>query len=403
MLFTLDFLNLISYFVQQLGIALGIGAETILLVAFIMMMRDGVVDDEEHRFARAVRRVLFTSLLFILLSGGAVVAAQYFATGSIAIITEPVFLFKWILIGLVLLLALFSRGVSLVSELVEGLAGGTWYALFLIHIFAPATTWDVLGILYGVWMAAFMVCWAILVFTMRGLGIATPTTPVDVRKPSTPQPIISNTANIMSKSTVSASMPISMSASAPVALPTMSQQAPASVVPPVPVAVPLMQQPSAQPVAAVPPQPIQTMPKMPPVAPMPAPMPKPVPPPVAVSTQAPAPMVAPVQQAPAPLKIDPITLVAVKPQPVADIVKQEPIIMPPAAVVQQAAPQQTVFVPRPTVETHSLPILPPIVAAPMDLMKKEEPVDLPAVRVMPQTPMQVPDQNRASIVRLEQE
>ncbi len=44
---SLGLVNLILYCAQQFGIALGVGAETVLLVASLQAMRDGSINDED--------------------------------------------------------------------------------------------------------------------------------------------------------------------------------------------------------------------------------------------------------------------------------------------------------------------------------------------------------------------
>ena len=48
--------------------------------------------------------------------------------------------------------------------IVHGFAGGTWFALFVLHILAPVAPWETLLLLYGAWLAGFFLCWIGLVF-----------------------------------------------------------------------------------------------------------------------------------------------------------------------------------------------------------------------------------------------
>lgn len=162
------FMSLITlglYCMQQLGMALAVGAETVLLVAYLHAVRDGVVDDEEKGFARAVRGVKDFGLFFIIVSGGALIANQ-FLTEQLSQFLSIVVLFKWSLIGIALFLG-FIRGSSLTSGLLQGLSAGTWYALFAVHILAPEASWIELATFYGIWLVGFSVCWSVLVFALR--------------------------------------------------------------------------------------------------------------------------------------------------------------------------------------------------------------------------------------------
>ncbi len=376
--------NAIAYIVQQLGVALGIGAETVFLAVFLIMMRDdGVVDDQEKRFAKSIHHVLLTAIFFIILSGAAIIATQYLSTGSISSMLQPVVLFKWALIGVVFLFALFSRGASLVAGIFEGIAGTTWYALFLVHIIAPALTWTMFGELYGVWLAIFMVCWMILVFASRGKGQSAPAiqkAPAAVKKPifiQTMPPQVPIQAAIVP---VPAAKPSLFSRIATVAksvpsAPPVVQQAPAMPLPIVmqaaPKIAPVMQQ-----------APIYVAPAPAVVAPMPLVMSQPI---NVLKDQV------------AQMKIDPITLVAIKPKPT--------MVMQPAPVQQMpvAAPMPIQQIPVTPVifQTPSVPA--PIVAAKTSLSLQNDTPDLPAVRVMPRTPADMATQNRASVVKLEQD
>ncbi len=190
---SLSIINLILYCVQQLGVTLGVGAETVLLVAYLQSMRDGVVDDKEKGFARAVRHVMDFGLFFIIISGIGVVASSYLSGQQELFST--IFLFKWSLIGIVLFMSLANRGSSLTAGLLQGLSAGTWYALFVVHILAPQASWLELGAFYAVWLGGFSLCWTLIVFALRGKpGIRGSLTPPPVSK-AVLQPAVVITAN----------------------------------------------------------------------------------------------------------------------------------------------------------------------------------------------------------------
>ena len=161
-----EIVRLVLYATQQLGMTLAVGAQTIVLVAYLIAMRDRVVEAKEAQFARAVRTVLFSGLGLIVLSGLGI-SALHFLGGELAVLLAPAFLFKWILVIGVLLFGL-GVGRGLLTEWIgEGLAGGTWYALFFLHILAPVISWETLLILYAGWLGAFFLIWAALVFGTR--------------------------------------------------------------------------------------------------------------------------------------------------------------------------------------------------------------------------------------------
>jgi hypothetical protein len=169
MFFSADVISLILYCAQQLGVTLGVGAQTIMLVAYLSAMRDGVVDNQEAQFARAVRAVLNSGLVLVIVSGIGITVWHILAhsmvpeTGQPVVLTEA-FLFKW---ALVLGVLAFTVLKSLPQNIMQGLAGGSWYALFVVHILAPVASWANLLTLYAVWMLGFGFCWTVLVFTTK--------------------------------------------------------------------------------------------------------------------------------------------------------------------------------------------------------------------------------------------
>ena len=182
-----ELLNLAVYCLQQFGMAFGVGAETIVLVAYLIAVRDGIIDEEEARFARAARAV--TALgIFCILGSGAGITLVHYVHGQTALVLEPAFLFKWSLVGIVFLLRVFNRGSSFGDGLFEGFSGASWYALFLVHILAPAAGWGVLGFIYGTWLVGFVLLWTALVLVLRGnpSALATPARAKQERYPQAP-------------------------------------------------------------------------------------------------------------------------------------------------------------------------------------------------------------------------
>ena len=165
--FSNELLNLIFYCLQQFGMALGLGAETVLLIAYLVAVRDGLVDEQETRFLKAARFVAGLGV-FCIIASGAGITLMHYLHGEAAVVLAPAFLFKWSLVGIVFLLRIFDRGNSLSSGLFEGFSGATWYALFLVHILAPETGWSILGVIYGAWVLGFVLLWSALVLVLRG-------------------------------------------------------------------------------------------------------------------------------------------------------------------------------------------------------------------------------------------
>lgn len=166
MLFSIENLDAILYLFQQIGVMLSVGAETVILSAFVLAMEDGAVDATEAKFSRAVRRALAAGLGCIIVSG-LLITAVHGSLGEGSIIFQPVFLAKWSLILLLLAAYVLQWKRPFLNFWLEGVVGGTWYALFLLHIMAPLTSWLALLIMYTVFMSIFMGIWALIVFLMR--------------------------------------------------------------------------------------------------------------------------------------------------------------------------------------------------------------------------------------------
>ncbi len=256
------------YCVQQLGVTFAVGAETVMLVAYLQSVRDGVVDEEEKGFARAVRSVKDFGLFFIILSGGAIFANQFF-TGQLTEFLSITVLFKWSLIGIVLFMSLIVRGPSLVAGLLQGLSAATWYALFAVHILAPEAPWEQLVTFYAVWLVGFSLCWTIIVFALKGKKPAYVASPINA---------VSKAAVVITPDRVK---PVFKPAPQPVVAPAPV----VAFVPPVTVTMPKQEIP----VAPKPSIPTPPVPQPAPVAAtMPPPPPVPPPPPPKVSVPAPA-------------------------------------------------------------------------------------------------------------------
>ena len=165
--FTTEVINLLLYCAQQFGMALGVGGETIVLLAYLISIRDGILEESEERFAKAAKAVTGFGIFCIIASGAGVTLTHYLG-GQTALILEPASLFKWSLVAIVFFLRVFNRGITLSEGLFEGFSGASWYALFLVHILAPVGGWGILGVAYGAWLVGFVLIWMLLVFLLRG-------------------------------------------------------------------------------------------------------------------------------------------------------------------------------------------------------------------------------------------
>jgi hypothetical protein len=233
MFFTVEVLDLILWCIQELGVLLSVGAAAAVLVGYIVALRDRKVTENEARYSRRVHMALYMGLAFMILSGIAIVAL-HLSQAQAAIVSQPVFLFKWLLILLLLGAYLFQRNKPYMHSLIEGAVGATWAMLFLIHSVAPAVSWASLFMLYGAVLVGFVVLWSAIVRL--------------VKERLSPAPAA---APIISKIPMPAALP-KVIASAPKPVPA------APVVPPAPISKP-----------AAPPAPVMAQAALAPVPPKP--------------------------------------------------------------------------------------------------------------------------------------
>lgn len=171
MFFPIDVVNLILYFVQQLGVMCGVGAATVLLITYLVSGRDGVFDARETQFGISVHKVMVFGLTLIVASG-LVITIVHLSTGASAVVFAPAFLFKWMLIVL-LVVGETLRGKHLFSRHVawQGLLGAHWYALFVVHVLAPVALWLDLIVLYAIWVSGFVLSFVSLERALRANGL----------------------------------------------------------------------------------------------------------------------------------------------------------------------------------------------------------------------------------------
>ena len=342
MSFSVDVVNLLLYSAQQLGVMLGVGSASILLVAYLVSLRDGVVDSKEEQFGRAVTRVQTIGLWIIILSGLAITAI-HISNGALDIVLSPAFLFKWILIAVLFGASLFRQTNPYPHFIWEGITGATWYALFIVHILAPVVAWIDLIVLYTVWTGGFVLCFVAIFYAMHPGAKR-----IAALQPQAPQPLQKKPP----------------------------EQKP--VVKPVPKLSPIPNQPRIDP------KPMASSAQMRPIIPAVAQKPRVAPP------LPPVPRAAPQQRLPEHIPA---------PMPMIEAEASKTLqVLPP---IQKAPLKPIVPVPKkPAMEVPRKPALAvPTKPAPQKAADPDENPGLPAIRVMPRTPQDVDKQNRASTVQ----
>lgn len=165
MSFPVDLVNLILYCAQQLGVMLGVGAESVLLIVYFLSLHEGRAEPRAEHFVPTVHKVLRWGLVFIICSGLLITAIHIFF-GQFNVVFSPAFVLKWLLIGAVAGAEVLRRRGTFAHFAWEGVAGAHWYALFALHILAPVAAWGDLLVLYVLWVAGFMACFVSIAHAM---------------------------------------------------------------------------------------------------------------------------------------------------------------------------------------------------------------------------------------------
>jgi hypothetical protein len=173
MSFSVEIISLILFCVQQMGIMLGVGAQSIMLIAYLVSARDGVIEAKEEKFGRLLDYVLKFGLFCIILSGLAI-TALHISIGQEATVESPAFIFKWLLITLISVIVIAMGKRPLLHAVWQGILGSQWYALFILHMVAPLAPWEDLLALYVLWTLGFLLLWNVFVYSMRMKNRPTP-------------------------------------------------------------------------------------------------------------------------------------------------------------------------------------------------------------------------------------
>ena len=192
-----EFFYFVIYVAQQLGVMLGVGAQTVLLCAHLIALHHGDKENPHAAYAEAAYKALGAGFVLVVISGLFAVAIHLLG-GQADIVLSPAFLFKWALI-IVLLTAFFLQ--SRLRERINfyyAFTGTTWYALFLVHSLGPITSWGGLWTLYVLWAILFtLVWWGFVALMRRSTNTSVPPAAIVIQKevpkvpplPPAPKPI----------------------------------------------------------------------------------------------------------------------------------------------------------------------------------------------------------------------
>ena len=189
-----EFLYFLIYVAQQLGVMLGVGAQTVLLCAHLLAVHHGEQENPHAAYAQAARFALGVGF-FLIVTSGLFAVAMHLQNGQLDIVLAPAFLFKWALITVLLAAFFLQNRLREWVNFYYAFTGTTWYALFLVHSLGPVTSWSSLWVLYILWAVLFTLVWTGFVALMRS-GIKRPASappapaPFVVIKKETPKPIV---------------------------------------------------------------------------------------------------------------------------------------------------------------------------------------------------------------------
>ncbi len=382
-----EFLYFAIYVVQQLGVMLGVGAQTVLLCTHLVAVHHGEVESRHINYAHAARFALGVGILLMVISGLVAVAVHSFS-GELEVLLAPAFLFKWFLIACLIIFLLIQPKVASWSGTFFAFSGGSWFALFLVHSLGPVTSWSTLWVLYVLWSIFFALVWACFVAVMKWNTLKPEGVPIAVMV--APRVIIKEVPKV-----VIVPPPVVVAAPPPIPKPVPPPPPPPVVVVPLPAPVApkpivITVQPSVPTVSlwkriyvwivGSKPQPVATLP--PPPAPIViAPAPSPAPQPVVVATPPPPPA--------------PKVIITPPPAPL-------PVVVPLSlSVPKTVAPVATVPpVAKPAAPTKTTPAATP---HPSMLQEVIDHFLVPALRIMPQRVEDVGKQNRPPVVKLSDE
>ena len=292
------------YVLQQVGVVLGVGGETMLICAYPLFKDKGSVWRHEYG-ARVARQI---GLWAMIISGVAVTGLYWILNDPT--LFAPAFIFKWLLIFALLAFAYFESRTADIpaweASVIRGAGAAQWYALLLVHMVAPVVDWTNLLVLYVGWLFVFMVGWVSFVYLLGPKQAPQKFSEEKISAPpvAPPAPVVPP-PKVIPPAPAPIPKPIVAAAPTPPPAPKPAPVAPKPqpVVVPLPVVVQKDLPPPPQPKPA--PMPPKTAP-VPPPAPKPAPIAPPKPP---VAAPAPKPPVA-------------------APAPAAPIYKEEPPSVP---------------------------------------------------------------------------
>lgn len=147
------------------ALSLAVGASTFALIFYVNGIKDGTIDPSERRFMGIVYFVLRLALALII-AVQLILVSSYLPDGIAVLLKNPGFVLGWVLIAVIIGNALLMHFHKIPMWLGPVLAGGSWYALFLLNAWPGPLRLSFLE-LVGIYVVFLFVFSGIFVFCKK--------------------------------------------------------------------------------------------------------------------------------------------------------------------------------------------------------------------------------------------
>lgn len=116
---------------HKFALGLAVASSTYAIIFYINGIQDGVIDPSERRFMGIVYTVLRIALA-VIVATQLILVSSYIPDGIPMLLANPLFVMSWVLVGVIVLNAVLMQFHKMPMSLGPVLAGGSWYALFIL-------------------------------------------------------------------------------------------------------------------------------------------------------------------------------------------------------------------------------------------------------------------------------
>jgi len=118
---------------HKFALSLAVASSTFALVFFLNGIKHGTGDASERRFLGIIYTTLRLALATIIATQ-LILVSSYLPDGLPMLLQNPIFLMSWVLIAVIIVNAVLMEFHKMPMWLGPVLAGGSWYALFIISV-----------------------------------------------------------------------------------------------------------------------------------------------------------------------------------------------------------------------------------------------------------------------------